>query len=46
MNKKLSRDERVSIFKEAAKERGVNEELVFGDSGSIANVSFDILYDE
>ena len=46
LNKKLSRDERVSIFKEAAKERGVNEELVFGDSGSIANVSFDILYDE
>jgi hypothetical protein len=46
LNKKLSRDERVSIFKEAAKERGVNEELVFGDKGSIPNVSFEILYDE
>lgn len=46
LNKKLSRDERVSIFKEAAKERGVNEDLVFGDSGSISNVAFNILYDE
>jgi hypothetical protein len=46
LNTKLSRDERVSIFKEAAKERGVNEELVFGDKGSIPNVSFEILYDE
>jgi hypothetical protein len=46
LNTKLSRDERVSIFKEAAKERGVNEDLVFGDSGSISNVSFDIFYDE
>ena len=46
LNKKLSRDERLSIFKEAAKERGVNEDLVFGDSGSIPNVAFDILSDE
>ena len=46
LNKKLSRDERLSIFKEAAKERGVNEDLVFGDSGSISNVGFNILYDE
>jgi hypothetical protein len=43
LNKSLSKEQRIDIFKKAASERGVNKDLVFGDKGSISHVANAIL---
>lgn len=43
LNKSLSKEKRIEIFKKAASERGVNKDLVFGDKGSISHVANAIL---
>ena len=46
LNKKLTKLERKTVFKKAAKDRGVPEDIVFGDSGSLSHVAFNILSKE
>lgn len=46
LNKKLSREDRIDVFKKAAKERGVKEEYLFGDTGSISRVAGALLRKE
>lgn len=42
-NKNLSKEDRISIYKKAASERGVNESFIIGDTGSITTVVNSIL---
>ena len=46
LDTKLTQKERKDIFKKAAKEFNFPEDLIFGDSGSISNVTFNILSKE
>ena len=46
LDKKLTKLERKTIFKKAARVRGVPEDIVFGDSGSLSHVAFNILSKE
>jgi hypothetical protein len=46
LNSNLTKEERKNIFKKAVKDIDVPEDLIFGDSGSISNVTFNILSKE
>lgn len=46
LNKKLTREERIDVFKKAAKKLGVKEEYLFGDTGSISRVAGALLRKE
>jgi hypothetical protein len=46
LNNKITKEERKDIFKKAVKDMDVPEDLIFGDSGSISNVTFNILSKE
>ena len=46
LDKKLSREDRIDVFKKAAKELGVKEEYLFGDTGSISRVAGALLRKE
>jgi len=46
LDTKLTKEERKDIFKKAVKDIDVPEDLIFGDSGSISNVTFNILSKE
>lgn len=46
LNKKLSREDRIDLFKREAKKLGVKEEYLFGDTGSISRVAGALLRKE
>ncbi len=46
LNQKLTREERKNIFEKAVKDMDAPADLIFGDSGSTSNVTFNILSKE